>query len=291
MRVQSAGTVVDWGRRATPLVTQAFYINLDKSIKRKKRMEKQLKRLQQASGDGLFRFERIRAADPTNPWVVSKINSWEDQPQEMQDLQPEEINGTIACYYSHLLAWKHALEHVKKQTNDASFVLIMEDDAALHFKSLDDLATKLEGVPDDADVVALGTFGSVRPSDIESIGPDGSYVFRASAPFGRRRQNYEDDEAVWLSNHSEDLGARLHPATFYGGMHAYLLRISRLPGLIEYFEHEQHSYLPDAGTIWNSTHMRKYVLYPPLATQVLDLGATRNASKFVKSFLSTSVYS
>jgi len=204
----------------------------------------------------------------------------------LDDLHDDERNGTIACYTSHLLAWKKALADVTTSHHTSEFVMIMEDDAELHFSTFDELATKLSIVPHDADMVLLGSFGSRRPSDIAASAYTGSddaeatILYRASGPFGPRVNSEEDAKAVNDSNHSEDRLTQLHPTVFYGGMHAYLLRTNRLPQLILHLEQDKTSWNVDAGTPWDASSCRKYVLYPPLVTQA-ELGYTRQVVKNV----------
>jgi len=269
------------GAVQTALLSQAFYMNLDRSVERRTFMEAELKSLQKYSS-GRFNFERFPAANTSHPWVLSRIDAWRNGSDEekhlIQGLREDEIQPTIACYFTHLLTWKRAAEQVTKQTNASRFVLFLEDDADLKFTSLDSLVSELSMVPDDADVVVLGTFGSVRPSDIASSGID-AYLYRASGPFTQRLNSHEYYLAVWESRHSDDRATQIHATLFYAGMHAYLLRTSKLPQLIHYLEHEKTSYLVDEGTAWNSTGMRKYVLYPPFATQFYDLGTARNSTQ------------
>lgn len=258
---------------AENLMSWAYYINMDRSTARKQYMEDQLLKLQRASEPkyGRFLFQRFRAVDgKLDPWVQHVLQQKQEGnlalTQAVRDLKEEELPGTLACYRSHLLAWKRALRDVQSHVHHDRFVMILEDDAKFMVESLEGLPSRLESVPKDADMVMLGSFGLKRQRDYV-----GSGVYLASGPFGIASD--EDAAASLKAKNSSSVLERNHPYIFYGGTHAYLIRSDRLQALINFIETRPPSYEFDRATASETHDLKKYVLDPPMVNQNRDFSS------------------
>lgn len=119
-----------------------YWINLDRSPDRRKRMKKMFK-------DPVFQGKkiiRISAVDGKAPDIDQVLNA------NFQGMQPEKYENTIyACTLSHI----NAIRDFKKSNDKVA--LIMEDDSTLEFKKYWKKTTKqiMDEAPSDWDIIQL----------------------------------------------------------------------------------------------------------------------------------------
>merc|ERR1719401_1869305 len=88
-----------------------------------------------------------------------------------------DINGTMGCQQSHLRLWQKIYDSASLTNSSAPFAMVFEDDAMFNPNAFDDLDTRMQAVPDDADMILLGWVGLLRPTDHAGQG-----VYRATGP-------------------------------------------------------------------------------------------------------------
>jgi GR25 family glycosyltransferase involved in LPS biosynthesis len=119
-----------------------YWINLDRSPDRRKRMKKMFK-------DPIFegkKIVRITAVDGKAQDIDQVLNA------NFEGMQPEKYDKTIyACTLSHI----NAIRNFKKSDNKVA--LIMEDDSTLEFKKYWKKTTKqiMDEAPSDWDIIQL----------------------------------------------------------------------------------------------------------------------------------------
>jgi GR25 family glycosyltransferase involved in LPS biosynthesis len=119
-----------------------YWINLDRSKDRRKRMEKMFK-------NPVFKGKkiiRVSAVDGKSPDIDQILNA------NLEGMQPEKYEKTIyACTLSHI----NAIQNFKKSADKVA--LIMEDDSTLEYKKYWKKTTKqiMEEAPTDWDIIQL----------------------------------------------------------------------------------------------------------------------------------------
>lgn len=237
-------------RSLPEIVSKAFYINLAQDFVRRESMEAQLINLQQETGLPYERFNAVNAS--TDQQVQTKLQNALGAKFDAIDTSDK---GLAGCYASHLRLWKQIFANLSQSSllsKDSSpeYALVLEDDAFVHPHALDLLDTQLACVPNDVDILLLNFWGSKRQED-----KVGERCYRATAPFAEVCQG----------------GCTMKKRFFYSGMHAYLIRLVRLPTLIKHLEDEKNCRNSTAGTIqlspdvcttFNALTCRKYALFP-----------------------------
>lgn len=220
------------------IVSKAFFINLAQDSNRRESMEMQLTKLKEATG---LPYERFNAVDATDRWIQELVKA---RGQTRFGRHMRSNLGLLGCYASHLRLWEQILA---ARTNSSSpskdsleFALVLEDDALVQPDAMDHLDVRLASVPKDVDILLLGAWGDSRPEDKVGEG-----CYKATSPFLDASNKY-----------------------WYGGMHAYLIRLARLPVLIKHvkfrLQNEKNCKSPDGCTTFNAITCRKYALFPPL---------------------------
>jgi len=233
------------------VLRRIYYINMDRSPDRKAYMEEMLTGVQTATG---VPFERVRALEPDQDrWVQQKLSMQNDFRRKMWGAK---IIGEVSVHSNHLRAWRHALYEATKDAGlnqFENFVMVLEDDALVDLDLLNKLPTALATVPADVQMLLLGWWGEPRAKDSINIHQT---VYRVG---GRK-----DRKTGFMR-------------MIYGGMHAYLLRISDLQHLVDFMEEAPWGYSTDGGTLFHPACLRKYAVNPPLV-----LLNTSNSHKSVR---------
>jgi hypothetical protein len=258
-------------------MSRAYYINRDKDTDRRLHIEGVLKNLQNRTSDDAVRFEfqRCPAEDKESPLILEMSEMVEytcDPSIGVCEKACPSSAGSIACFRSHLAAWRQAWKAAQNGSDSSHFALILEDDADFSIDSLDILPAFLEDLPSDADLVQLGIIGNYRPQDLVAPG-----LHNASGPSFHDHNhagypsNYSDADWAIVQNSGKKISG------FYMGFHAYLIRISRVPELIIYFGSELPAIMQrgldiDAVSL---VDVHRYAILPSLAFQA-RFPSTRN---------------
>ncbi|CAE8635940.1 unnamed protein product [Polarella glacialis] len=245
------------------VIAEVYYINVGSARERRQNMESQLEQFQKRNS---VRYARFKAVTPSDQRVQefaastsfqkmmhhhhhdhhqkigskAKIGSNNRQKSYLRKQLKVQLIGSKACGLSHFDLWRLLLKDSDALLSEAPFALVLEDDAVLSADALDALPERLRDIPEEADMILLGFWGSKRPEDEVAAG-----IYKAQLPFH-------------FLNGTED-------QFFYGGSHAYLLRLDSLPRMIAFVGRGLSIY-PDEVTAYSSVpgSVRKYVLYPPL---------------------------
>jgi GR25 family glycosyltransferase involved in LPS biosynthesis len=142
-----------------PEKTKAFYINLDKNIKRKNELVDSYN-ASDLKNIPLNRFSAI-------PGKTVDLDKWLTPEALKQVLETEKTNtrshhyqltiGAVGCFLSHYTLAKQLLDD-----NYAEYYLILEDDIVVNENLLNTIKRYLSTVPNDWDILQLSTLRNVK---------------------------------------------------------------------------------------------------------------------------------
>ncbi len=139
-----------------------YYINLDRSTKRKKEIEKQIKHLSTEKN-------RTSAVDARNieNYDLERIVDFDNLNRYSFRADDESIHsGTIACMLSHKKTWSEFLR------SDYEYAFILEDDAVLDHKQINSILKQLPLYKDSWDIAKFSIEGytnAIKLFEIDGI--------------------------------------------------------------------------------------------------------------------------
>lgn len=219
---------------------EIVYINRNRRIDRRAEMEE---RLQTQSTSQYSRFSAIELLSLTEPpktdpaktmfiaWLPKRAASIDPE------VPPNQRVFVASVFLSHLSIWERILaEKLGKPGHEDDLYLILEDDAQFMPAWEHRLRSVMCEVPEDWDVLRLGTWGSKRRQDYVT-----QRVARAKGPFKEKIKGKNN--------------------IFYAGMHAVVVRPRTLPRLVDYM---RSRLITDIDEMVTSDQINSYVLVDPL---------------------------
>ena len=192
---------------APKAVAQTIYINLERSVERRQRMEKMAEEI------GMHNLERLVATDgymlqgDEHADVLARTAMLEqlkedgsrlsyrdfvyhdykpmvppldiDIPQDMQ----KHALGIYGCQMSHLRAMKHALRNIRA-CDENKWTVILEDDAELSLKDRDIINNALNNAPENAGAIMLGGYHPLKRGMLPVTADKQSQSLELAVPTG-----------------------------------------------------------------------------------------------------------
>ncbi len=170
-------------------IDAVYWINLDRSTDRRKRMEEMLT-------DPVFHtikdIQRVTASDGKDLSMYELLEN---------AIEKEENGGLYGCTTSHIRCIQHVAE------SDHDIVLILEDDATLEYKPFwrESIKDALKNAPDDWEIIQLGIIPDCSKFPLETrfkrsveheIWSTLAYIINKSAAVKYMNSNYKNGKFI-----------------------------------------------------------------------------------------------